>query len=130
MAWASMLGMVGVMAAVKWNQPGFRDPDITSPFEMALVFMVVLAIPLALMSGFVLAPAAAFIDAWLGGRLTLGWNLLIGATLALPAIAVFVAVGTMLYGPPNGMVADLSMGLTVFAVGGIIMSLGMHRRGT
>ena len=128
LAWISMLGVVGVMGAVKWNQPGFRDPDITSPFELAFALMFILALPLALMSGLVLAPAAAFIDAWLEGRLTLGGNTLIGALLAIPAIAVFVAVGTMLYGPPNGMVADLSIGLTVFAVGGVIVSLGMRRR--
>jgi hypothetical protein len=123
-----MLGIVGAMAAVKWNQPGLRDPDISSPIELALVFIVVLALPFALMSAAFLAPAAAFLDSALQGRLTLGWNLLIGAALALPAIAIFIGVGTLLYGPPNGMLSALPMGLAVFAVGGMIVSLGMRRR--
>jgi hypothetical protein len=123
-----MLGIVAAMAAVKWGESGFRDPDIHSPVELALTFVVITALPLALMSGAFLAPAAALIDGWLDGRLTLGWNALIGAALAIPSAGVFVAVGTLLFGPPNGPVADLSAGLTVFAVGGIVVSLGMRRR--
>ena len=133
-AWISMLGVIAVNAGVKWNQPGFRDPDIVSPFEMAYLFMFVLAIPFALATATLLAPSAIAADAWLRGRLTLGGNLFVGACLGLPTFAGFFGVGWLLFGRNRslvgGMLRDPSTTiafLIAFAVGGVVISLGMRR---
>jgi hypothetical protein len=136
-AWISMLGVLAAMGAVKWNQPGFRDQDIQSPAEMAMTMVFVMAIPLALIAGAVLAPSALVADRIIRGRLTRGANTLIGACFSIPSILGFFGAGLLLFGNGSRLLAnvrrapDMLVGLfTIFAVGGIVISLGMRRRVT
>lgn len=135
LAWVSMVGVLAAMAAVKWNQPGFRDPDISGPFEMALFAALSLFIPLGLAAGFLLAPLTWIADRFIRGRLTRGANIIVGALLAVPAAAGFLAAGWLVFGNGPRVIEnirrspDIAVGfLTIFAVGGVIMSLGMRHR--
>jgi hypothetical protein len=137
-AWISMVGVLAVMAGVRWNLPGFRDPDISGPVEMALTFAIVSAIPFAILAAVVLAPAAWIADRLIRGRLPAGANIVIGALFAIPSILAFLIGNWVLFGrrlgfgeyvdrvrnPPDSLIGLL----IVFAVGGVIMSLGMRRR--
>lgn len=58
--WGSLLLFIGLIAGFMWNRPGFRDPDISSPLEMAFTFMLFLLIPVG-----VAAFATVFV---VGGR--------------------------------------------------------------
>jgi len=137
-AWVSMVGILVVMAAVKWNQPGFRDPDITSPFEMAFLFAVVSAIPFALVSVCVLAPSSVAADRIVRGRLGLGPNVVIGALFSIPATLAFFVGNWRLFDRKRALGESLARArnipdsvvalLLIFAVGGVIVSLGMRRR--
>lgn len=133
-----MVGVQAVMAGVKWNQPGFRDPDISSPFELALTFAVVMAVPFGGVAFGLLAPMALLADRILRGRFTGTANLAIGACLAVPATLTFLVLFRLLFGDKRtlsefvlalrGMPGTLVGFLIVFAVGGVIVSLAMRRR--
>jgi hypothetical protein len=45
LVWGSLLLFIGLVAGLMWNRPGFRDPDISGPVEMAFTFMLFLLIP-------------------------------------------------------------------------------------
>jgi hypothetical protein len=137
-AWISMVSVLAVMAGVRWNLPGFRDPDISGPVEMALTFAVVSAIPFALLAAAVLAPSAWLADRLIQGRFTGGVNIIVGALFTIPCVAAFLIGNWLLFGrqlsfgafvdrvrnPPDSLI-----GLAiVFAVGGVIVSLAMRRR--
>ncbi len=135
LAWIAMVGVLAVMAAVKWNQPGFRDPDISGPFEMALTMAVVMGIPLALIAGGVLAPSAWMADRLIRGRFTRGANIIIGAGFSIPATIAFFSAGLLVYGNDPQLIENVGRSpdtlvglLTIFAVGGVVTSLGMRRR--
>jgi hypothetical protein len=137
LAWISMVGILAVMAAVKWNQPGFQDPDMSGPFELALLVTMSMFVPLALAAGLFLAPLAWIADRILRGRLTRGANTIIGAMLAVPAAVLFFAAGWLIFGNGPRVIEnirrspDIAVGfLTIFAAGGVIMSLGMRQRPT
>ena len=102
-AWVSMVGVLAVMAAVRWNVPGFRDPDISGPFEMALTFAVVSAIPFAMLAAVVLAPTAWLADRLIQGRLPAGANLVVGALFTIPSILAFLIGSWVLFALPKGM---------------------------
>lgn len=139
-AWISMVGVLAVMAGVRWNLPGFRDPDISGPVEMALTFAIVSAIPFAILAAVVLAPSAWIADRLVQGRLNGAANIAIGTLFAIPSILAFLIGNWVLFGARRGIgfVAfvnrvrnppDSLIGLLiVFAVGGVIMSLAMRRR--
>jgi len=137
-SWISMVGVLAVMAAVRWNLPGFRDPDISGPLEMALTFALVSAIPFALLAAVVLAPSAWIADRLIRGRLTAGANIVVGALFSIPSILAFLVGNWVLFGRRLGFATyldrvrnppDSLIGLAiVFAVGGVIMSLAMRRR--
>ena len=137
-AWLSMVGVLAAMAAVRWNQPGFRDPDISGPFEMALIFAIVSAIPFAVLAGAVLAPAAWIADRLIGGRFTGVMNIAVGACFALPSMVAFLVGNWVLFGRGRGFGAfldrvrnppDSLIGLLiVFTVGGVVMSLAIRHR--
>lgn len=138
-AWLSMVGVMGVMAGVRWNTPGFRDVDIDSPVEMALTLALVTAIPFALVTIGLLAPCTVAADSWLRGRFTRRVNAMVGASFGLPALAVFLLVFWSLFerrrtfgewlGAFNGGPGQLVGFLVIFMIGGIVLSLGMRRRG-
>lgn len=139
MAWASMIAMLAIMAAVKWTRPG-GDPDISGPFEMALTFTIVAAVPFALLAGCILAPCALIADRIVRGRMSAVLNALIGALFAVPAGLAFLVGNWLLFGagkrsfgeyfarvrsPPDTLIGLL----IVFAVGGVVISLAMRHRG-
>lgn len=137
-AWLAMVGVQAVMSGVKWNEPGFRDPDITSPIELAMTIGLVMAIPFAGVAFGLLGPMAIVADRVVRGRFTRGMNTVLGACLAIPAAGAFLVLFWLLFRDRRtfqqfvqtlrGMPDTLIGFLIVFAVGGIIVSLGMRRR--
>lgn len=137
-AWIAMVGVQAVMSGVKWNEPGFRDPDITSPIELAMTIGVVMAIPFAGVAFGLLGPMVIAADRMVRGRFTRGINLALGACLAFPAAIGFLVLFRLLFPDKRtpsefvqtlrGMPDTLIGFLIVFAVGGMIVSLGMRRR--
>jgi hypothetical protein len=137
-AWFAMIGVMAVMAGVKWNEPGFRDPDITSALEMAMTFGIVMAVPFAGVAFGLLAPMTIVADRVVRGRLPRAANMALGCCLSVPAAVGFVVTSWLLFGGKRNfsqfiatirrMPDSLISLLIVFAVGGIIVSLGMRRR--
>jgi hypothetical protein len=123
-----MLGIAAIMAAVKWNEPQFRSPDITSPFAAVGLFTLFIAIPLVFHVP-VLAVTMALVDQRLQGRLSLAGNAVIGGLLgALDALG-FLWVGQVV--PDNNTpmnATTIAVFVPILAVGGVIVSLGMRRR--
>jgi hypothetical protein len=139
LAWMAMMCVIAAWAGVSWYLPGGRDPDISSVVEKVMVFVVVMSVPLALMSAAVLAPAAFVLDGWIGGRLTRPANGLIGAALAIPAAIVYLGVGWLIWGGGGRTFAGWLANIwrqpastavlgTAFAIGGVVLSLGVRRR--
>jgi hypothetical protein len=135
LAWASMVGVLSVMAAVKWNQPEFGDPDMSGPLEMAFFAALSMFIPLGLAAGGLLAPLVWLADRIVGGRLSFTANVVIGACLSIPAAGAFLVAGWLIFGNGARMIANFRRSpdllvamLMIFAVGGVVMSLAMRRR--
>jgi len=122
-----MVGLMTIAASVKWNQPGFRDPGISSPFVLGLIYAVLSVIPIGMMAGmqgFITLMA----DRWLKGRLNLTGNALIGATLGALNALGDLFVGQVVPGGMHLNMATAAIFVPILVVGGIVISLGMRRR--
>lgn len=126
-AFLSMLGIAAVMAAVKWNQPEFRSPGISSPFEAIGLFVLFMAIPL-FGQIWIITVAMGLLDRWLKGRLTLTGNAVLGGGLgALDALG-YLAIGQAVPGSTPMNAASITAFVPILAVGGVVLSIGMRRR--
>ena len=129
-AWLSMLGLVGVTAAVKWNQAGFQTPATTSRVEYVLLAVVFTALPFIWQVG-TMTMVLSFLDMWLKGRLTLNGNAVLGGVVGGLNALAFLATGRFI---PDGSipmsVESAAIFVPILAVGGVILSLGMSRRPT
>lgn len=138
-AWMAMLAAIGVWAIVSWYFPGGRDADMSSALEKGMIFVVIMAMPVALLAGAVLAPSAYVLDRWLRGRVTRPVNTALGAALTIPASIAFLAGSWLLFGggsrPFVGYLRNIARQpesmlvlASAFAIGGVIVSQGIRRR--
>jgi hypothetical protein len=126
LSWVSMVGVLIVMAAVKWNQPEFRIPG-AGALGTPLIYALLLSFTFFTLTG--LQTTATFlVDRWVKGRLTMTGNLIIGAALGAANALGYLAVGRVV---PDGMkmnATTIGIFVPVMAVGGLVLSLGMRRR--
>jgi hypothetical protein len=139
-AWLAMLTVIGVWAIVSWYFPGGRDSDMSSSLEKGMIFVYIMALPMAALAGAVLAPSAYALDRWLGGRFRRPTNMALGVALTIPASIAFLAGNWLLFGGGGRSFAGYLRNVarspasmlvlaSAFAIGGAILGTGIRRRG-
>jgi hypothetical protein len=94
LAWITLVAVPTGYAAIRWQMGLGRDPDMTGVSELIVFLLIVLTVPMAALAFGVLAPLAIAYDYIAKGRTPMYLNVLFGAALSAPALAVsVVAVG-------------------------------------
>ena len=130
-AWAALIAGPTGHAAIRWQMGVGRDIDMSGVHELVFMFALAFAAPMAALAFGVFAPLAVGIDYLLKGRASRFVNVLLGATLSVPALIVTVIVGGWpMTGAPSVVSLRRAMGLiAVLPLAGMIVALGVrHHR--
>ena len=130
LAWVVLIAGPTVHAVLRWQMGVGRDSDMSGVHELILTFLIVLAGPMAALAFGVFAPLAVSIDYISKARTSRFVNMLLGATLSVPALVLTVMVVGW---PMNGSVSiaglQRAMGLfTALPLAGMAVGLGMRHR--
>ena len=133
LAWVALLAGPIVHAAMRWQMGVGRDADMSGVHELVLTFLIVLSVPMAALAFGVFAPLGVAIDSLTRGRTSRLVNVLLGATLSVPACIVTMSVvGGEMKGVLSSANLQRAMGLfAALPLAGMIVGLGLrHRRPT
>ena len=124
-AWLALIAGPTLHAARRWQVGVGRDPDMSGVHELVFVFAIALAVPMAALVFGVFAPLAVALDCLLNGRTPRFVNVLLGASLSVPAMIVTVAVAGW---PMRGSSSAAMMLLAMLMVAGVIVGFGVRSR--
>jgi hypothetical protein len=141
LAWAAMMLIFSVWSFASATIWGTGDPDMSGPMELVTLIAMVMSLPFAVASFAIMAPLGVLLDRWFVGRTSRVVNMLAGASLALPALAAWLVVGTWLWSPRSLTTniagffshrhrADQVQLVSALLLGGAIVGMAFRRRRT
>jgi hypothetical protein len=126
-AWVALIAGPIIQAVIRWEMGVDRDIDMSGVHELIFMFLIVFSAPMAALAFGVFAPLALAIDHLTKGRTSRFVNVLLGATLSLPALLLIVMVAGW---PRRGSASHAMVLVAVLLLAGMIVGLGLRHRGS